>query len=256
MSDTASGKLRGNQQTNGICIDMTYWWRTHQIPTAHTNLSHTTATTALQLNPHHSFYFGYTYQSLFGFLVHRTPRITPHLPVTHTADERSNRTKLFRNANCLWVQLWDKSATTVQDCCTTRQSERRGKNSYSSAQWQRWLANQVDNDRHSKLNSPTLTWSHGRTPGWTSWTPAATNHHLHHTPGRPTCQQRHEALSTWSTGCAHTGGAVTFQREYAATHSISHSLKYKLHTQDPSSIRKLRLSLPVATLRMCGRSPE
>lgn len=187
-------------------------------------MSHTKATTALQLNP-------YTYQSLFGFLVHCTPRITPQLPVTQSADERSNKTEVFRNVNSLRVQLSDNSlpqkySTAAQPANLNVVAQTAIVLHTNCADSQtRWTTINTRN------NSPTLTWSHGRTPGWTSCTLAAASHHLHHTPRRPTCQQRQEVLS------AHTGGVVTFKSEYAATHS----LKYKLRTQDPSFIRQLRL---------------
>lgn len=48
--------------------------------------------------------------------------------------------------------------------------------------------------QHSTLNSPTLTWSRGRTPGWTSCTRAVASHHA---PLRPTCQQTALRLDTW-----------------------------------------------------------
>jgi len=253
MSNTASGKLRGNQLTTGICNDMTDSWRTHQIPTPHTNLSHTKATTALQLKPHRSFYFGFTYHSLFGFLVHRTPRKTPHLPVTHAADDRSNSTKLLRSVNCLRVSF----GTTV---CHNSTGPLHNPLIWTSWHKQPWfctftaLTCKPGGQQSSTLE---IKFADAYLVTWPNTRMDIVHPRSRQSPPAPYTTPPYLSTEKRSTECAYRRrGHISKGIRRSHSLCLSHSLKYKLRTQDPSFIRQLRLSLPVATLRMCGRSPE
>jgi len=182
--------------------------------------------------------------------VHRTPRITPHLPVTHAADDRSNRTKLLRNVNCLRAQLWDNGLP--QQYRTAAQPANL--NVVVQQPWFRTLTALTRKPLGQQSSTLEVKFADAYLVTWPNTRMDIVHPCSRRSPPAPYTTPPHLPTETRSTECAYRQRGHISNGICRHSLCISHSLKCKLLTQDPSFIQQLRLSLPFPTPRMCGRS--
>lgn len=186
--------------------------------------------------------------------MHRIPRINPHRPLTHAADDRSNRTKLLRNVNCLWVQLWDNGLP--QQHRTAAQPANLNVVVLYKQSWFCTLTALTRKPGGQQSSTLEIKFADAYLVTWPNTRMDIVHPRSRQSPTAPHTTPPHLPTETRSTECAYRRRGHISNGIRRHSLCISHSLKCKLLTQDPSFIQQLRLSLPVATPRMCGRSSE
>jgi hypothetical protein len=183
--------------------------------------------------------------------VHRTPRITPHLPVTHAADERSNRTRLFRNVNCLRVQLWDNSLP--QQYRTAAQPANLNVVAQTATVKHTALTRKPDGQQSSILE---IKFADAYLVTWPNTRMDIVHPRSHQSPPAPYTTPPHLPTETRNTECAYR------RRGHISKGIRRHSL-CSSHSLSTNSVHRILLlsdnynsHVPSLLFRRCGRSPE